>query len=437
MKLLGVEARQNSNYYYSRYELVRGFGADLFVLNGIGEEGYWTEGKYRIAGSQKIDDIIAAARAWQTSEGFDGVFSFSESGVMTAAAVAEGLGLPSVGVDAARKSRNKLLMRQAYADAGVPHPEFRFVASLDEALAVGAEFGYPVVLKPTLGAASNFVFRIDDPEEMALRYRDAVEGMSRMSWYLMEAEGMDLGPYGLLVESFLDGHEHLFEALAWDDEVYLGSAVDRVTSEGDTFDDDVHHAPSDLSDEDFAKVHRVITDAAHAQGLRRSAMHAEVRFHQGEPYVVEIAIRPGGGGLDLIAQATADYSPIEAVMDVARGVKPRVHHYRPTGVHAMGACLICDSGEVEYVTVAPEVTDAPETLMAKITAHPGDIIRRPPEGNSILGFLIVTGTSAEDAQLRQEAFSDLIDVKLVGQPLTTTKTPWKRLSPPAAHAVRS
>jgi len=53
-----------------------------------------------------------------------------------------------------------------------------------------------------------------------------------MSWYLMEAEGMDFGPYGLLVESFLDGDEHLFEALIWDDEVYLGSAVDRVTIEG-------------------------------------------------------------------------------------------------------------------------------------------------------------------------------------------------------------
>ena len=33
MKLLGVEARQNSNYYHSRYVQVRDFGADLFVLN--------------------------------------------------------------------------------------------------------------------------------------------------------------------------------------------------------------------------------------------------------------------------------------------------------------------------------------------------------------------------------------------------------------------
>ncbi len=434
MKLLGLEARQNSHYYHSRYQQVRDFGADLFVLNGIGEEGYWTDGRYRIVGSQKIDDIIASARSWHQAEGFDGVFSFSESGVMTVAAVAEALGLPGVGVDAARKSRNKLLMRQAYERAGVPHPRYRFVTSLSEAKDTAAEFGYPVVLKPTLGAASNFVFRIDDPAEMELRYRDAIDGMQRMSWYLMEAEGMDLGPYGLLVESFLDGHEHLFEALAWDDQVYLGSIVDRVTAEGDTFDDDVHRAPTRLSEVELDRVHRIVTDAAHAQGLRRSVMHAEVRFHRGEPYVVEIAIRPGGGGLDLVAQVTADYSPIEAVMDVARGVKPKVRHYRPTGVHMTGTCLICDAGQVECVSVPAEVSDAEQTLMAKITARPGDVIRRPPHGNNILGFLIVTGTSDEDAQARLEDFADKIDVKLVGQPPTTTKTPWPRLR--SAHAAQ-
>src|SRR5260370_30723397 len=115
MKLLGLEARQNSHYYHSRCQQVRDFGADLFVLNGIGEEGYWTDGRYRIVGSQKIDDIIASARSWHQAEGFDGVFSFSESGVMTVAAVAEALGLARVGGGAARQSRHKLLMPQASA----------------------------------------------------------------------------------------------------------------------------------------------------------------------------------------------------------------------------------------------------------------------------------------------------------------------------------
>jgi len=434
MKLLGIEASQHAGYHLGRYRQVRDFGADLFVLNGIGEDGYWTEGRYRVAGSRDIGAIIAAARDWHAAEAFDGVFTFSESAVVTVAAVAEALGLPGVGVDAARKSRNKLLMRQAHERAGVPHPRYRLVTSLDEAVATAGEFGYPVVLKPTLGAASDFVFRVDDAEEMELRYKITVEGMTHMSPYLREARSLDLGPNGVLVESFLDGHEHLFEALAWDDEVYLGSAVDRVTAEGDTFEDDVHRAPTTLSPPELARVHRVIADAAHAQGLRRSVMHAEVRYHRGDPYIVEIAIRPGGGGLDLVAQVTADYSPIEAVMDVARGVKPRVRHYAPTGVHMMGTCLICDEGQLEYVRIPAEITSAAQTLMAAATARPGDTIRRPPNGNNVLGFLIVTGTSAQDAQARLENFADQIEVKLAGQAPTTTKTPWERLGPEHARA---
>jgi hypothetical protein len=70
--------------------------------------------------------------------------------------------------------------------------------------------------------------------------------------------------------------------------------------------------------------------------------------------------------------------------------------------------------------------------MAVATARPGDAIRRPPNGNNVLGFLIVTGTSAQDAQRRLENFADQIEVKLAGQAPTTTKTPWERLGP--AHA---
>lgn len=434
MKLLGLEARQNATYYLSRYEQVKEFGADLYVLNGIGEPGYWADGRYRVAGSQHIDDIIAAAKAWHAEEGFDGVFTFSESGVLTVAAVAEALGLPSVGVEAARLSRNKLLMRQAHQQAGAPIPKFRLVTSLDEALAAAEEYGYPCVLKPTLGAASNFVFRIDDAQEMAARYADAVDGLSRMSWYLMEAEGMDLGPYGLLVESFLDGDEHLFEALIWDDEVYLGSAVDRVTIEGNTFDDDVHYAPTVLTDEQLAQVRAAVAAAARGQGLHRSVLHAEIRFHEGRPHLLEIAIRPGGGGLDMVARVTADYCPIRAVMDVARGVKPRVSHYHRTGVHMMGTCLISNGGVVEYVNVPDDIANSEHTLMAKITAKPGDLIRRPPEGNNILGFLVVTGTSFEEVRDRLEEYADRIDVKLEGQPPTTTATPWNRHTPAKAGA---
>jgi biotin carboxylase len=412
VKLLGLEAVQNSSYYLSRYRQVEEYGARLYVLNGLGDPDYWPADRYRVGGSKHIDDLVAAARAWHAEEHFDGVLSFSESAVVAVATVAEALGLPGVGVDAARTSRNKLLMRQAHQRAGVPHPRFRLVPDVRAALETAEEFGYPVILKPTLGAASNFVFRLDGPDDVRLRFAQAVDGIQQMSWFRMEPDGEDVGPHGMLMESFLDGPEFLTESLIWDDEVYIGSIVDRVTVEGSTFDDDVHHAPTSLGEDDLAAVHRVIAAAARAQGINRSVMHAEVRFHDGEPHLLEIAVRPGGGGLDYFARVSAGYCPIRAMMSVAAGVRPDVHHYRPTGVHTAGTCLISEPGRVERIEVPASVAESDRVFFLKITAKPGDVIRRPPYGNNILGFLCTTGTSFDDAMSAAYDLAARIEVRM-------------------------
>jgi biotin carboxylase len=413
VKLLAVEASQFSGgVFASRYQQMVDYGADVFVLNGEGRPGFWPDERYRIVGSKKLNDLIAAASDWHAEEHFDGVFTLSESAVTATAALADAMGLPGIGVEAAVTSRNKLLMKQAYEQAGVPCAQFRPVVSLDDARAAAAQFGYPVILKPVLGASSNFVFRIDDEAELAERYEQAAKGIGQMPWLLMEVDGIDIGPGGLMVESFLDGRECLIEALAWDDEVYLGSIVDRVTVEGDTFDDDVHHAPSTLSAEQVAEVHQVVTAAAHAQGLRRSAMHAEIRFHEGRPHVLEIAARPGGGGLDYMARISGGYCPIRAVMSVARGQRPEVAHYSPTGTHTAAMCLISQAGTIESVTVPPEVANSPQVFFLKITAQPGSVILRPPDGNNILGFLGAQGGSFDEAMDTATDLAERIQVRM-------------------------
>lgn len=412
MKLLALEAKQNATYYLSRYRQIEEFGGDLYVLNGVGDPDFWPAPRYRVVGSGHIDDLVAAAREWHAEQRFDGVLTLSESAVVAVAVVAEALGLPGISVEAARTSRNKLLMREAHERGGVARPRFRLVPDVPTALRTAEEFGYPVILKPTLGSGSNFVFRLDGPDDVRLRFGQAADGMDRMPWFLMEPDGLDNGPHGLLMESFLEGPEYLVEAVAWDGEVHLGSIVDRVTVEGDTFDDDVHRAPTTLSADRIAAVHREVTRAAVAQGIGRSVLHAEVRMHHGEPHLVEIAVRPGGGGLDYFARISADHCPIRATMDVAAGIRPPVRDYRPTGVHTAGTCLISGPGRVAEIVVPPDVAQDARVFFLKITVRPGDVIRRPPYGNNILGFLCTTGHSFADAMRTAYELAERIEVRL-------------------------
>jgi hypothetical protein len=412
MRLLAVEASQNGNYSRARYSQVEDLGADLHVLNGLGNSGFWPAGRYRIVGSKKIGDLVDAAQRWHASVAFDGVLTFAESAIIATAAVADALGLPGIGIPAARASRNKLLMHEAHKRAGAPHARFRYAPTLAAGLNAASDFGYPVVVKPALGAASNFVFRADTPADFRRCYIAAASGAPTMAWTQMEADGVDLGPPGLLVESFLDGSEHLVEAFAWDGEVHLGSIVDRAANDLETFEDNTHGAPTGLGAEQIAMVRAALTAATAGQGLRRSALHAEVRFHQGRPYVLEVTPRPGGGGLEHMARVSAAYQPILTHVEISRGRRPPFGDYAPTAIYTATRALLCPAGLVTDITVPPEVSQSADLLFCRLAAAPGDVIKRPPEGNGIVGFLGATGSSSEDAMKNATRLAEQIVVTL-------------------------
>jgi len=413
MKLLAVEARQNGSYNLDRYRQVARLGVELHVLNGEGSPGFWPDPRYRVVGSARIGDIIDAAARWHAEAGFAGTLTFAESAIVATAAVAEALGLPGIGVTAAVASRNKILMHQAHGRAGAPHAQFRSAPTLADGLAAADQFGYPVVIKPALGAASNFVFRADSPAEFGCRYAEAATGARTMKWTRLEADDIDLGPDGLVVESFLDGSEHLIEAVAWDGEVCLASVVDRVAADQSTFECNLHWAPTTLSQAQLADVHAALTAAIRGQGLERSAVHAEVRFHQGRPYVLEVTPRPGGGGLEHMARASAGYDPIAAHVRVASGERPPARSYQPTGIFTAARSLTCEPGTITGVSVPAEVTDSPDLLFCRLAAGPGDVISRPADGSGIFGFIGATGTSHEDAMATAGRLAELITVTLV------------------------
>jgi len=422
MRLLAVEARQNGSYNLDRYRQVVGLGAELNVLNGEGSAGLWPAERYRIVGSAKIGDIVDAAARWHAQASFDGVLTFAESAIVTAAAVARALDLPGIGLTAAVASRNKMLMHQAHDRAGAPHALFRYAPTLADGLAAAEQWGYPVVIKPALGAASNFVFRAESQAELAWCYDRAAKGARTMKWALLEADGIDLGPDGLVVESFLHGTEHLIEAVTWDGEVVLASVVDRVdrvaaepgagagAESQSTFEYNLHWAPTMLSDRELGLIHDALTAAVRGQGLHRSALHAEIRFNDGRPYVLEVTPRPGGGGLERMARASAGYDPIQAHVQVACGRRPSVRGYQPTGICTAAHPLVCDPGTITSVVVPPEVTDSPDLLFCRVAAEPGDVIERPPDGNAIVGFIGAKGRSQQDAMNSAIRLSKLIDV---------------------------
>ena len=98
----------------------------------------------------------------------DGVMSFAcDPGVVTAAYVAEKMGLPSCGpYESVCILQNKGLFRQFLTENGFTVPVAKSYESVDAALADAALFNWPVIVKPTDSAGSKGVTRVDDPANL-------------------------------------------------------------------------------------------------------------------------------------------------------------------------------------------------------------------------------------------------------------------------------
>jgi biotin carboxylase len=106
--------------------------------------------------------IVAAARKLQ----IDRVECLWEPCIVLAARVREALGLPGMLPDVAIGFRDKPIMKERVAAAGLRVPRFARVSTAAEALAAAEEIGYPVIVKPIAGAGTADTYRADDPAEL-------------------------------------------------------------------------------------------------------------------------------------------------------------------------------------------------------------------------------------------------------------------------------
>lgn len=103
----------------------------------------------------------------------DGVISFAcDPGVVTAAYVADRLGLPSCGpYESVCILQNKGKFRRFLAEHGFCTPTSRTYRNTEDAFCDTDLFRWPVIVKPTDSAGSKGVSRVDDPKDL----RQAVE----------------------------------------------------------------------------------------------------------------------------------------------------------------------------------------------------------------------------------------------------------------------
>jgi biotin carboxylase len=239
------------------------------------------------------EDVIRRVHAWLRGRSVDHVFANWEPLVITAARLNELFGLPGMAVDTVRGFRDKQLMKERVAAAGLRVPRSARVRSIDDVRRALAVTGYPAIIKPISGAGSADTYRIDSPAELAsiLPHVRHVEEAS--------------------CEEFITGEEYTYDTVCIDGRpvyesvtLYQPNALEMRSQEW--------VSPIMLTVRDLEQPHiqpgiALGREVLRALGMTTGFTHMEwFRKPDGEVVFGEIACRPGGACVVDIMNYTGD-----------------------------------------------------------------------------------------------------------------------------------
>jgi hypothetical protein len=179
-------------------------GAHVYGLSDVGAHELPETTRRHLAGYLQASlrdeaGTVAAVQQWVRSGNaprtFDRVICLWEPGVILAARLREALGVPGMGVEQARRFRDKDLMKQAVGEAGLRVPYHRRATTAAEVREGVEAVGYPAIVKPIDGAGSMDTFRVDDARELEA-------ALARMG-HVAEVN----------VEEFIDGEEFTYDTI--------------------------------------------------------------------------------------------------------------------------------------------------------------------------------------------------------------------------------
>ncbi len=303
-----------------------------------------------------------------------------------AATIASRLGLPHNPIAALGAARDKLAQREILARAGLPVPRFT-LCRLDEDPAVLARrVGFPCVIKPRRLAASRGVMRADDVPALG-------QAMGRLGAMLASPETGACGEWAetAIVESFIPGREVALEGLIEDGRPRTLALFDKPDPlDGPFFEETIYVTPSRLAADAQAALADTAGRAALALGLERGPYHAELRFNEIGPWLIELAARPIGGLCSRVLRFGDGVSLEELILMQALGMDTAALT-REAGSAGVMMIPIPGAGVLERVEGREVAERVPGIERVIITAHPGERLTPFPEGSRYPGFLFARG----------------------------------------------
>ncbi|WP_280667465.1 MULTISPECIES: ATP-grasp domain-containing protein [unclassified Kitasatospora] len=341
-----------------------------------------------------LNDPVAATAAVVAQlplKEFSHVLALSERAAQTAGHLRSHLGLPGPSFDTVVNCTDKHLMKQRFQDAGLPCARLAVAHTPDEVAAAAREIGYPVIVKPVLGAGVDATEVIRSDEEMASPPVKAY--LDRLA---RPATTSEKG-FPVLVEQFLDvAHEYHCDGSVVEGRVayvrvsrYLRPVLDYSSGVFGSY----------LLDQDSAEaaeIRAMHERAVHAVGLRDGVTHFEVLGTEQGLFAGEIACRPGGGGIRRLLQLDSGFDSWAAYIASSLGEAYEIPAHAPEDVSGqlVHVLLPARRGTVASISTAADFAAVPGLIEVDMRLKEGDVVGGLMDSSTVSG-LVFARTAAQ------------------------------------------
>jgi biotin carboxylase len=331
----------------------------------------------RLARAREVDGIVSPGADWP---------------VGIAARVAERIGLAHpISARTGSIATSKARQREAFATAGVPHPQ-----ELDPR---GAERALPVVVKAPDRQGQRGLTLVRSPDELEAALATA----------LAESRGGVV-----LAEEHVEGPEVTVNAVSIDGRFVPLTVTDRLTADLPAFGVALAHAWPSVHDAEA--VVAAAAAAAEAVGVRHGPSYTQLRLGPDGPVVMEVAARLGGGhDAELCAAATGvDLNALAVAMALGERSSnsllqaPVDDRLAPARGGAAVVFLVPPAGRLVEVDGIAEAEALPGVRWVRVYRRPGHVFGPFRRGADRAGAVLVTGANRDDALERGRRAADAV-----------------------------
>jgi D-alanine-D-alanine ligase len=338
-------------------------------------------------------EVIKKVGAYLKKHHIDGVITFWDDDIQLAAKICDKFGFIGNSLEHARTSQNKYLLRKFCHEHDLPAPHHILLTSLEAVELAKKTLQFPIVIKPTYGASSAYVIKVETPDDLDGIHQQVVSSLS------VEVESALTNGVDLVAEEYLEGEEVDIDLVIQNGKIKFSSVADNYGTKEPYFIETTHVLPSNLPEESQSALVGMAEEVLEKLGIQNCCVHFEAKMTAKGPFPLEVNLRMGGDAVQLMIYKTWKVDLIEAAVKVALGIY--VKKIEAKKVHKHVVCQTFEaphSGVLSSLHISEGIEKWPFIVEFYFGKDVGDKVYVPPDHYEYLGWVTVSGDSFLDVQ---------------------------------------